>query len=271
MIQINKDSFQQSAFADRYPADSLQAQLLGKISLSEETYEYDSADALSFELDLRREIVHAARDLADSGLSFSALAGSTCNPTYWLRTDEGGFSLKTGKKPSEAIRDIYLNGSQYATECATAAMITYYRALLEVYGDKFFDKQFSDIYLGEWDVREPLLKDLILADITTDILPGDRACFVNPECDPALPAYQGKNVIVLPDSLYYHHGLGVTTADAILDALNDKRQKDSALPAYFLPLSARPDFGRLYDARRTMTAQTGPLVWKSFPPPVSPV
>ncbi|MEF3309356.1 hypothetical protein PV433_10630 [Paenibacillus sp. GYB004] len=42
------------------------------------------------------------------------------NREYWERMSNGGFLLRRGVYPSEAILDIISNGRAYAFECATA-------------------------------------------------------------------------------------------------------------------------------------------------------
>jgi protein-glutamine gamma-glutamyltransferase len=76
-------------------------------------YSYRSIDGLSFELKLRKNIILSARALNQSNVRFAVFAKSRCNPQYWYLTSTGGFQLRQGVKPSEAIQDIYMNSSQY--------------------------------------------------------------------------------------------------------------------------------------------------------------
>ena len=62
------------------------------------------------------------------------------------RTEEGGFLLKDGVKPSEAIKDIFVNSSLYGTECATAMVIVFYGAIVNVFPEEVFDRVFH-IYI----------------------------------------------------------------------------------------------------------------------------
>lgn len=256
MITISGSAFDISSISGEYPENSVERQLLNKLSASSETYRYDSLNQLKFELDLRKEIVGAAIALNSSGLSFSVFHDSFCNPEYWDRAANGGFSLKEGVKPSEAISDIFENGGEYGTECATAMMIVYYKALLGVYGEELFNKLFPKIYLMDWDVTEPLLKEVGIPRKAADILLGDRGYFANPDVNPATPQWQGENVIVLPDSMYYGHGIGVRTAEEIIRALNANRKKNASQSAYLLDTVSRPDFKKLAGVTQSQSAST---------------
>ena len=85
-----------------------------------------------------------------SNVQFAVFKNSHCNPQYWLLTSAGGFLLRHGVKPSDAIQDIYLNSSQYAFECATAMIIIYYHAVLTLIGENLFNQLFQGIYLYSW-------------------------------------------------------------------------------------------------------------------------
>ena len=223
-----------------------------------------------FELNLRQEIVNAAAALNNSDLSFADFKDSRCNPAYWSRTDNGGFLLREGVPPGEAIGDIFTNGDKYATECATAMMIVYYKALRSIYGDEKFNALFPEIYLMDWDVTEPLLREVTVAQPAADVLPGDRQYFKNPDFDPETPEWQGENVMVLPDSKYYGHGIGIVTADVIISDLNSRRREGASRSAVLLDSVWRPDFEKLSE-HYTPPRSTSALVWKPFPPPISKV
>ncbi|MCL1903973.1 MAG: protein-glutamine gamma-glutamyltransferase [Oscillospiraceae bacterium] len=220
-----------------------------------------------FEAKLRREICGAAEALNESDMAFAVFAATKCNAKYWNKTGNGGWRLKTEVAPSAAIKDIFDNGWQYATECATAMEIVYYKALLEVYGDELFDNTFHSIYLMDWDIREPLLSK---AGSMSEgaLIAGDRGYFANPDHDPTLPQWQGENVIVLSvadGGRYYGHGIGISSGDNIINALNSRRKAGNPRSAYLMKSVGRPDFKKLADVMYSEKAIT---VWKEFPPAV---
>ncbi|MCL2071932.1 MAG: hypothetical protein FWH07_06850 [Oscillospiraceae bacterium] len=134
-----------------------------------------------FENQLRQAICNAALELSESGMAFAVFAATKCNEGYWRRTSNGGWSLKSGVNQADAVRDIFENGWQYATECATAMAIVYYKAVLEVYGDTLFNKTFRGIYLMDWDIREPLLSKTGQMQNVPELIAGDRGYFANPD------------------------------------------------------------------------------------------
>jgi protein-glutamine gamma-glutamyltransferase len=265
MISITGFSFDAPAMMNEYPAGSVERQLLSVMSQSEEKYRFDSVSDLKFELRLRKEIVSAAKELDAGRFSFATFHQSKCNAAYWERMPNGGFKLKSGASPAEAIRDIFINGGEYATECATAMIIVYYKALLGVFGEKIFNDVFPDIYLMNWHAIDPLLKSVGLPRKAKDVLLGDRKYFDNPDVDPKTPEWQGENVIVLPGSLYYGHGIGIRTAEEMIRALNGNRKKDATQSAFMLDTAGRPDFDQLAGVMERHTVQTARLVWRPFP------
>ena len=245
MISIGGQPFAADALMDRYPRNSVEREVLGRMGESTGTYSFDYMEDLEFELLLRRETVNAARSLARSRISFATFHKSKCNPAYWERTANGGCALKEGVVPSEAVMDIYVNGGEYATECATAMIIVYYQALLAVFGKERFNALFPHIYLMNWHNLDPLLRETGSPRKVDDILPGDRGYFRNPEVDPETPEWQGENVIILPGDLYYGHGIGVTRAGGIIRGLNNHRREGATESAYLVDEVGRPDFKRL--------------------------
>ncbi len=268
MILISGDTFDISAIADEYPRGSVEQQLLITMSQSSHQYRFDSLNQLKFELRMRKETVNSAVALNRSGLRFSDFHKSRCNPDYWDRTPNGGFRLKDGADSARAIEDIFTNGSAYATECATAMMIVYYKALLNIFKHDAFNRLFPEIYLMNWRSIDPLLREVGKPRKVEDFLYGDRGYFKNPDVDPKTPEWQGENVIILPDELYYGHGIGIRPAADMIRALNNNRKKDATQSAYFTDTASRPDFNKLAAAYDRL-GQTAPLVWSAFPPPIA--
>lgn len=271
MIKIAGEPFDIAKLSDTYANNSVEWQVLTTMSQSQTPYLYDTIDLLKFELSLRNEIVNAALALNSSALSFATFYDARCNPAYWIRTANGGFRLREDVKPSEAIEDIYQHGEKYATECATAMVIVYYKALLTVYGETVFNTLFPTIYLMNWYINEPLLKEVGIPQKEADVLLGDRGYFANPDVDPQTPQWQGENVIVLPKGLYYGHGIGIDTADQIIGALNDNRKPGATQSAYFMDSVSRPNFSKLWDAyqqNKPVVAPLATLVWAPFPQPL---
>lgn len=270
MIIIANTPFEISTIVGDFPPDSVETQLLEQISGSAGSYHYDGTEQLKFELSLRREIVAAAEALSRSGLRFAVFHKSKCNPDYWERTANGGFQLKSGANPSEAIKDIFKNGRKYAIECATAMVIVYYGALLKVWPEETFNSLFPSIYLMNWHRLDPLLAEVGSPKRVDDILLGDRCYFRNPQVDPKVPELQGENVIVLPKGLYYGHGVGIVTADKIIRMLNANRIEGATESAYFMENSAaRPNFKKLANAAQSTVERPVQLRWRPFPQPIS--
>jgi len=221
-----------------------------------------------FEQKLRQEICNAARELDKSDLAFAVFKETRCNAEYWNRTDNGGWSLKKEADAANAVNDIFKNGRKYATECATAMEIVYYKAVLEVYGKELFNETFTSIYLMDWDMRDPLLMRIGQMNEVPALIPGDRGYFANPDYSPDSPQWQGENVIVLEDGGYYGHGIGIADADYIISSLNSRRKQGSTQSAHLLKKAGRPDFKRL---AAVMYSPKTVTVWRAFPPAVSAV
>lgn len=266
MIKI--PSFDYDTFISGYPEGSIERQILETMEESSGVYSFQTVGELKFELALRREIVKAAQALYQSGMGFAVFEETVCNPVFWDRKNNGGFLLKRGVKASDAIEDIFTNGHKYATECATAMVIVYYKALLDLLGADQFNQLFDSIYLMNWSVRDPLLRAVSTPRKVKDHLLGDRVYFANPEVSPETPWWQGENVIVLQDSLYYGHGIGIQDADTIIAALNSQRKEGAVKSAYLMDEAGRPDFKKLYEATRQTSAVPSSLIWDSFPTPI---
>lgn len=252
------------------PSGSMERVILKSMNESEEVFRFGTEDELKFELELRAQTANAARSLNASGMDFAVFHRSRCNETYWERKENGGFLLREGVSPAAAIRDIFQNGRKYATECATAMVIVIYGALLRVYSDALFDATFPSIYLMNWNRLDPLLKNIGIPRKTPALIIGDRGYFNNPDVNPQTPEWQGENVIVLPDALYYGHGIGIAKADSIIAALNQNRKEGATRAAYLMDSAARPSYSALYKryaaAASARTAQA-PIVWPPFPAP----
>jgi protein-glutamine gamma-glutamyltransferase len=247
MIIISGDILDINEFSE-YSRPSIEWKILNELHSSGEKYRYDNHEQLRFEVKLRKEIVNASVELAKSGFSFAVFHKSRCNPKYWIRTSNGGFRLREDVRPSDAISDIFINGRLYATECATAMPIVYLKALLSAVPEAIYNNKFDKIYLMNWHNLPPLIREVGIPRRSDDVIIGDRGYFNNPDVDPKTPELQGENVIVLPDSLYYGHGIGVTTADRIIRMLNSNRRRNATRSAYFMDSVARPNFKRIYSA-----------------------
>ena len=245
MIIISNNIVKVDTFINEYKPNGIERDIISKMDLSKERFEYDSLNELKFELKLRRDIVIAAIRLSEGQMSFTTFRKSKCNLDYWDRTHEGGFKLKKGIIPSDAIEDISINSSKYGTECATAMVIIYYQALLNIFLEKLFNELFPKIHLMNWHYIDDLLEEVGILEKHSDYLPGDRRYFYNPDVDPKTPEWQGENVIELGEEMYFGHGIGIGNAEEIISELNKNRIEKSEQPAYLLDSAAHPDFKNL--------------------------
>ncbi len=224
--------------------DPVQNKILDILHNSDYTYQYSSLEDLKFELILRLNIINASKSLYKSGMDFRVFRESKCNEKFWSRTEEGGFKLKEEVKPSDAIDDIFNNGRKYGTECATAIVIIYYKAVLEIYPEELFNMMFSNIVLMNWHYIDSDLDVRNYIDIA-DYLPGDCRYFKNPDVDPATPEWQGENAIDLGNGKYYGHGIGIKTGEEIIEDLNENRKEDATQSAYLMESATRPNINYL--------------------------
>lgn len=210
---------------------------------SSRTYTYDSWNSLLFELQVRAAIMEAAMAMNNSEVSFSSFKKSRCNEQYWERKENGAFLQRKDVRSSEAIRDIFQNGSLYAFECATAIIILLYKAVLDVIGDQKFDVLFNNLYLYSWNYDHDLR--LITLHHGAEAFGGDIQYFKNPDVNPEWIEWQGENVIKMGAGLYYGHGMGIKTASEIINKLNRVRIQGSTVSAYLMDEVTFPDFAYL--------------------------
>jgi len=244
MIRISGNVITPESIKAQINASAIGGIILDRLHSNTKTYDYSSISELDFELRLRDGIIKSARELYKSGISFRTFRNSICNEAYWNRTREGGFALKLGVKPVEAIRDIFANGNLYGTECATAIVIVYYKAVAELFSADRFNETFTDIYLMNWKGVDYDL-GVKYQESASEYLPGDCRYFRNPDVDPLTPQWQGENAIDLGDGTYYGHGIGIKPPEGIISTLNKHRKAGAAQSAYLTGSVTRPGFRRL--------------------------
>lgn len=233
-----------------YGEDSIEAIILNKMVSSNETFGYNSLNQLKFELNMRKNIISASVELNDGYMKFKTFKEAFCNETYWELTKEGGFKLKKDTTASEGISDIFKHSSKYGTECSTAIVIVYYRAILNIFPEELFNKTFGDILLLNWHSLDDDLR--IYSHETEDTyLPGDCLYFENPDHDPKKQEWQGENVIDLGNGTYYGHGIGIKDEKHIVKVLNKHRKSGAKKEAYLTKYIARPNFKHLFSIYMT--------------------
>lgn len=245
MIKVPQTRAEIDALINQFGQGSIQKDIITKIDKSSLTYNYDKLEQLKFEVNLRVAIIKASLDLLKSGMDFAVFRETTCNENYWERNTDGGLKLKPGVKASDAIADIFSNGRQYSTECATAMVIIYYKALLDVFPKALFDETFTDITLMNWHYLDRNLSEIGQLDIGSDNIPGDRRYFQNPDVDLATPEWQGENTIDLGNGTYYGHGVGIYDSEQIIKMLNENRKSGSTTSAFLMSTAGNPNYKRL--------------------------
>jgi protein-glutamine gamma-glutamyltransferase len=238
MIKIAQHLVDNTFFMNT-PFSKVQEMILKALLEEEQIYAYDSQKQLMFELLLREKIIEASELLANSKARFTIFRFSRCNEQFWQRNHLGGFELKEGVLPSAGINDIFENSQLYAFECATAIVIVFYKAVLEVLKENTFNELFANLLLYDWHYDKDLRVKTTNGD---DYIPGDCLYFKNPEFDPETPQWQGENAIYLGKGLYYGHGIGIKTKEEMIEILNTKRRKNATKSAYLLKQTTRVGF-----------------------------
>ncbi|PLT27844.1 protein-glutamine gamma-glutamyltransferase [Peribacillus deserti] len=223
------------------------AKIIKMMSSYNKVYQYNSLDELEFDLEVKVKITRAAKLLYKSGAEFETFKNSRCNPVYWILHESGAFFLKLEASPQKAIDDIYFNGRLYAFECATAMVIVYYKAVLDILGSGKFNELFSDMILYDWEYNKNL--DLH-SSTSTDFLHGDCVYFNNPDFNPQTPEWRGENCIVLDEDLYFAHGMGIKSGEEIMAILNYLRKKNPTEPSYLETGRIRLNYKTYYGANR---------------------
>ncbi|CAM3765776.1 protein-glutamine gamma-glutamyltransferase [Mesobacillus thioparans] len=199
-------------------------------------FEYDSTFQLLFEISLREQIIEAALKLKEASVAFTSFKYSKFNPIYWTKGPRG-YLLNPNVRPSDAIADIFENGEEYGFECSTAMVIIFYKAVLESIRITDFNYLFRGLLVWNWNY-DPDLAIITLEG--SEFIPGDVVYFMNPDFE--LPIWRGENAVVLGKGLYYGHGIGIGTADEMIEALNTLRKKGSTTSAYMLKQHSRLNF-----------------------------
>ncbi|MEH7460290.1 protein-glutamine gamma-glutamyltransferase [Bacillus pseudomycoides] len=253
MIVIGRSIVHPYITNENEPFATEKQQILAIMTGNQEVYSFRTADELSFDLNLRINIITSALELFQSGFQFRTFQQSFCNPEFWQRTSLGGFQLRPGVPSSVAIRDIFKNGKMYGTECATAMIIIFYKALLALYDEETFNHLFANLLLYTWDYDHDLK---LITKTGGDIVPGDLVYFKNPQVNPASIEWQGENAIYLGNYFYYGHGVGVKTKEQIIYLLNDRRIPYAFISAYLTDFITRIDSRLMSQHASTSNLQT---------------
>nr|WP_078430912.1 protein-glutamine gamma-glutamyltransferase [Alkalihalobacterium alkalinitrilicum] len=233
MIQVAGRPF---SLASTMDLGRIERVIIRQMINSPELFSYFSMNELQFEINIRKNIMESAKEMNESQVTFTIFENASCNPAYWTLTNSGGFLLRPDVQPSDAILDIYENGSLYGFECATAIIIIYYRAILKSIGKHHFNSLFQNLYLYSWHTDPDLDLHIFYGN---HVSPGDVVYFNNPEFHPNASWYRGLNAVVLSDETFFGHGFGIMTAEQIKEFLNSQRFPGSMQPAYLANLITR--------------------------------
>lgn len=211
-------------------------------------HEYASLHEFLFDLQLRENLILAARKLHESGVTFAPFITSKFNPKIWTKT-KYGYLLNPNVLPSDAIKDIFNNGKEYAFECSTAIVIIFYKAVLDSIATSHFNSLFQRLLVWDWNYDRDLG---IITKAGRDFIPGDVVYFYNPDFDH--PVWTGENTVYLGNNLFYGHGIGIETAEGMVKALNTLRKPNSTKSAYLISQHSRLDTRYLAQfARRVLS------------------
>ncbi|MDI3411001.1 protein-glutamine gamma-glutamyltransferase [Bacillus sonorensis] len=227
--------------AEKFNISRTQKDIVNQMLSMPSQYRYRTSGELLFELTFRENTVESAKALINSGAKFATFSKTYGNEEFWRVSPEGALELKYRASASHAIKNIFGSGSLYAFECATAIVIIFYMALLKTIGDQAFDRNYQRIILYDWHYE----KLPIYTEKGNDFLPGDCLYFKNPEFDPERPQWRGENAIYLGNNQYAAHGLGILSAESIIEKLNLLRKPGAQTSAHLLTQVTRVDIPAL--------------------------
>ena len=200
---------------------------------SRSIHEYGSMHEFIFELKLRENIILAARKLHESKIAFAPFNGSKFNPKIWTKI-KYGYLLKPNVLPSDAIKDVFTNGREYAFECSTAIILIYYKAVLDSIATSYFNSLFQRLLVWDWNYDHDLG---IITTVGRDFIPGDVVYFYNP--DFSHPVWTGENAVYLGNDQYFGHGIGIESEKGMIAALNTLRKPNATQDAYLISQHSR--------------------------------
>ncbi|CAM3679302.1 protein-glutamine gamma-glutamyltransferase [Mesobacillus zeae] len=201
---------------------------------------YQSAGELMFDIVLRKNIIESSRNMLASGAAFTSFQYSSFNPAFWSRTDSG-YLLRPDVLPSDAVRDVYINGKSYGFECSTAMVLIFYKAVLESIRESDFNYLFGGLLVWNWH-HDPDLAIITMPG--TEFIPGDVIYFNNPEFKESI--WRGENAVLLENGQFYGHGVGIASASEIIAGLNSLRREGAVISAYMLDQHSRLNTRYLY-------------------------
>lgn len=249
MISFSTSQADPQTIAESYPAGSRERNIMDLLISSQSVSHFNDPDELKFEIRMRVKILDASVELYKGRLRFRTFKESFCNEEFWIRMENGGFRLRDEILPSNGIKDIFRNTKEYGTECATAILIIYYKAALDVYSADLFNSTFREIILMNWLNMSPKL-GVATHRSPPVYLSGDCRYFKNPDVNPLTPEWQGENAIFFEKDNYYGHGIGMVTGDMIIKALNSNRIDGATQSAFLLETATRPDFKGLWQIKK---------------------
>ncbi|MFT7625667.1 MAG: hypothetical protein ACI9WU_004858 [Myxococcota bacterium] len=157
---------------------------------------------------------------------------------YFLADPVGTFRLQPGVTASVALNAFFAAPEGYGMECATAISVIHYAAVRYAFfaatgSDDLFDQRFTDMTIGR--LYQGTENDIRMARKevgTSNMGLGDHAYFHNPSVHPDAVAggWNGENVIILGDDLYFGHPFGVTSSAEIIEKLNSVQDAAIAEP-----------------------------------------
>lgn len=219
-----------------FQLSSKQAEIFHYLKNSSEVHSYVHNKELLFELMLRENMINSAIALNESEVEFSIFQTSKFNSMYWLKTSRG-YMLKPNVLPSDAIKDIFHNGTEYGFECSTAIVVMFYYAVLQSIDERSFNGLFNHLLIWDWSYDEDLG---IITKVGSDFIPGDVMYFFNPDYDN--PVWIGENVIFLGEDKYFGHGIGIGTAEETIKALNTLRKAGATKSAHLIHQHSRLNY-----------------------------